>query len=92
MSAYIITHPLYSFLLLSFLLTSSGFFVIAVCGSISVRELVKYLKSLQTDVELPSPMISQTNECPHLLCFFLIPFLFKVNCGLYIVCYLCQGR
>ena len=45
---------LYSFLWLSFLLTSSGWFVTAVCGSISVRELVKYLESLQTDAELPS--------------------------------------
>ena len=33
---------LYSFLLLSFLLTFSGWFVIVVCGSISVREVVKY--------------------------------------------------
>ena len=50
----IMLHSSYSFLWLSFLLTSSCWFVTAVCGSISVRELVKYLKSLQTDVELPS--------------------------------------
>ena len=34
------------FILLSFLLKSSGWFVIAVYGSVSAMELVKYLESL----------------------------------------------
>ena len=50
-----------------FSLLSSGWFVIAVCGSISVRELVKCLESLLTDVELLFPMTSQLYGCPHFL-------------------------
>ena len=49
---------------------SSGWFVFAVCGSISVRELSKYLELLLTDVELPSPMTSQLNGCHHFVFLF----------------------
>ena len=57
------------------------------------RKLVKLvLEELQTDVELPSPMTSQYNGCPHFFVSFFNSFLLKVNCGLQIVCYICEGR
>ena len=69
-----------------FSLLSSGWFVIAVCGSISVRELIKFSGSMQTDVELPSPMTSQLNGCPHFFVFFfLISFFLKCRlCVIYV--------
>ena len=55
--------------------------------TVSVRELVRCLESLQTDAELPSSTTSRLNGCLHFLCFFSNIF----NC-MYIVCYLYEGR
>ena len=49
------------FLLVGLLLQSVALF--------QSRELVKYLEWLKADVELPSPMTSELNGCPHFLCF-----------------------
>ena len=68
---------LYSFLSLCFFLTSSGWFVISVCGPGSVRELVKYWESLWTDLELPSPITSQLNGCPRFFMFYIYIFFLK---------------
>ena len=60
---------LYPFLWLSFLLT---FFRLVCYYSLRLygsRELVKFLESLSTDVELSSPMKSQLNGCPHYFMF-----------------------
>ena len=57
------------------------------------RKLVKLvLEELQTDVELPSPMTSQHNGCPHFFVSFFNSFLLKVYCGLQVVCCICEGR
>ena len=69
-----------------FSLRSSGWFVIAVCGSISVRELVKCLESLWTDVALPSPMTSQFFGCPH---FWEFLFLMYFSLTLIVASILC---
>ena len=61
--------PYFLFCSYIFSFLSSGWFVIAVCGSISVRELVKYVESLLTDVELLSPMTSQLNGCHQFFAF-----------------------
>ena len=49
------------FLLVGLLLQSVALF--------QSRELVKYLESMQTDVEMPSPMSNQLNGCPHFFVF-----------------------
>ena len=78
---------LYCFLSLSFPLIFSGWFVTAVCGSVSVMELIKYLESLQTDVELPS-----TKWVSSLFVFlFLVHFFLKLIVAC-ILCYLYEGR
>ena len=59
-----------------FSLLSPGWFVIAVCDFISIRELVKYLESLKTDVELSSPMTSQLKGYPHFFVFFFNIFFY----------------
>ena len=67
---------------------SSGRFVFAVCGSISVRELSKYLELLWTDVELPSPMTSQLNGCHHFVFLFLLIYSFSkliMTCRLFVI-------
>ena len=59
----------------------------AVCGSISVRELFKYLELLLTDEELPPPMTSQLNWCHHLCLFFLLYSFSKLilTCRLFVI-------
>ena len=69
----------YSLSLLSF-----GWFVIAVCGSVSVWELVKWLEYFVNWFRVTAPMTSQLNGCPHFFCisFFFNIFFLEVNCDL----------
>ena len=68
-----------------FSLVSSDWFVIAPSGSISVREIVKYYWNCKL-------MTSQVNGSLHFFVALFDSFFLKINYGLYIVCYLCEGR
>ena len=68
-----------------FSLVSSDWFVIAACGSISIREVDKYYRNCKL-------MTSQVNGSLHFFVVLFNSFFRKINYGLYIVCYLCEGR
>ena len=74
-----------------FLLTLSGWVVIAVCDSVSVQGTSWVLEELLTNAELPLQWQVNLMSAITFLCLFLIFFL-TVNYGLQIVCYLCEGR
>ena len=69
-----------------FPLLSSGWFVIAVCDSISVQGSNQIFRITVNWCRV-NLMVALT-----FLCFFFDIFFLKFNCGLQIVCYLCEGR
>ena len=74
-------------------LLSSGWFVIAVCGSISVKGISWVLEELKTGVGSLSPMKSQLNGCLHFLCtrFVFYSFVFNNLIVTWRLCVICVG-